>query len=101
MQSTIAASFETRRDAEIAVEHLIQEYGIDRTNIFVRASGDANSAGTRAAGADIESGHPGVEKHASPELKGAVEVSVDCRGADRSAVKAALKKAGAKQLRSQ
>ena len=73
MERTVIGSFATRRDAETAVEHLVQEYGIQRTDVSIQAAGDANSAGTRPAGADIESGHPGVEKHRSPELRGAVE----------------------------
>jgi hypothetical protein len=99
VEQTITAKFDTRRDAETAVEHLVQEHGIDRADVFVRAAGKANTAGVRAAGGDIESGHPGVEKHGKPELAGPIEVSVDCHGDKAIAVKAALEKAGAKQLR--
>ena len=53
----------------------------------------------RAAGGDIESGHPGVEKHGKPELSGPIEVSVDCHGDKATIVRSALEKAGAKQLR--
>jgi hypothetical protein len=35
---TIIARFETRDAAELAVEHLSQEQGIDRTDIFLKAS---------------------------------------------------------------
>lgn len=52
MERTIVATFETRRDAETAVEHLVQEHGVKRTDIFVQAKGEANSAGVRPAGAD-------------------------------------------------
>jgi hypothetical protein len=45
-------------------------------------------------GADIESGHPGVEKHGAPELRGAVEVSVDCHRTDIKIVERAFMKAG-------
>ncbi len=31
MERTIIARFENRRDAEIAVEHLVQEHGVERT----------------------------------------------------------------------
>jgi hypothetical protein len=99
VESTIIGSFETRRDAEIAVEHLIQEHGINRTDVFIQAAGEANSAGTRPAGADVESGHPGVEKHGAPELKGPVEVSVDCHGTDRKIVERVFTEAGVKELR--
>ena len=38
MEGTIVAYFETRRDAELAVEHLVQEHGVARTDIFIRAN---------------------------------------------------------------
>lgn len=104
MEQTITAKFDTRRDAETAVEHLVQEHGVNRADIFIGAAGKANTAGVRPAGADVESGHPGVEKHANPKLSGAVEVSVDCHGdtstiVTSTIVRSVLEKAGATQLR--
>ena len=99
MERTIVAKFDTRRDAETAVEHLVQEHGVDRGAIFVRAPGSMNTAGTRPAGADVESGHPGVEKQGAPQLSGPIEVSVSCEGPQSTAVRSALEKAGGKQLR--
>lgn len=101
MERTIIANFDTRRDAETAVEHLVQEHGINRSDIFVRAAGNANTAGTRAAGADVESGHPGVERHGKPELAGPIEVSIDCHGDSSGMVRSALEHAGAKRLRAE
>ena len=98
MERTIIGSFSTRRQAEIAVEHLVQEHGIARTDIFIQAPGEANSAGSKPAGADVESGHPGVSKRGRPELGGAVEVSVDCHGDDATVVEAAFMDAGAQHL---
>ncbi|WP_428671981.1 hypothetical protein [Reyranella sp.] len=99
MESTIVAEFESRRQAELAVERLVQEHRIPRTDVFVRARGEANSSGVKAAGADIESGHPGVEKQARPELAGMIEVSVDCHGEHSGKVRHALQAAGASSLR--
>lgn len=101
MEKTVTASFDTRRDAETAVEHLVQEHGVDRSDIFIRASGKANTAGVRPAGADVESGHPGVEKHGTPKLSGSVEVSVDCHGDKSTVVTSVLEKAGATRLRAE
>jgi len=98
MERTIVAQFESRRQAELAVERLVQEHGIPRTDVFVRARGEANSSGVKAAGADIESGHPGVEKKGSPELAGMIEVSVDCHGDQSVKVCRALSAAGANSL---
>ena len=38
----------TREQAELAVEHLVQEHGFERTDIFVSPEGDDNSAGETA-----------------------------------------------------
>lgn len=99
MERTIVAKFDTRRDAETAIEHLVQEHGIERTDISVRASGTANTAGTRPAGADVESGHPGVGKNGKPKLSGPIEVCVECKADQSTVVRSALESAGAKQLR--
>ena len=90
MGSGVQARFATRRDAELAVEHLVQQHGIDRADITVRATGEANSAGSEPAGADIESGHPGVEKDGSAKLRGDVEVRVDCSDDRAEAIKKVL-----------
>lgn len=99
MDRTIVACFDTRRDAETAVEHLVQEHEIDRSDVFIRSAGDANTAGVRAAGADVESGHAGVGAQGKPKLSGPIEVSVDCHGDKWTVVKSALEKAGATRLR--
>ena len=99
MDRTIVAQFETRRHAEIAVEHLVQEHGIERSDIFIRAPGEANSAGVRPDGADVESGHPGVTRRGEPELGGPIEVSVDCHGDRQKLVTTVLQEAGATRLR--
>ena len=52
--ATITATFNTRRQADLAVEHLVQEHGIERTNIFVVAEGPENSAGNSVGGVDAE-----------------------------------------------
>lgn len=99
MALTIVANFETRRDAETSVEHLVQEHGIDRADIFVSSPGKANTAGTRRAGADVESGHPGVDSNGEPELSGPIEVSVDCEHNQSTLVKSALERAGGFNIR--
>jgi hypothetical protein len=96
---TIVADFETRRDAETSVEHLVQEHGIDRADIFVSSRGKANTAGTRPAGADVESGHPGVDHGGEPELSGPIEVSVECEQSKLTLVKSALERAGGVNIR--
>ena len=101
MESTITAQFETRRDAELAVEHLVQEHGIARTDIFIRARGETNSAGTKAAGADVESGHATASERGTPKLAGMIEVSVDYHGDKSEIVRKASQAAGSKSLKAQ
>lgn len=90
MKSVIESKFRTRRDAEIAIEHLVQDEGIDRNDITILASGKENSAGSQAGGADVESRHPGVKKHGAPQLSGDIIVSVKCEEAKMETVKRVL-----------
>ena len=97
MDRTIVATFETRRDAETAVEHLVQEHGVERANIFVRARGTANSAGIRPAGADVESGHLSSDERGRPKVAGPIELSVQCRPEQSAKVEATLDEAGGRR----
>lgn len=96
MDDMISASFTTRRAAELAVERLVQEHHLDRNAIEVRAEGPDNTAGTRPAGADVESGHPGVQKESDPALHGRIEVRVRCSPDQRGLVEAALREAASR-----
>lgn len=58
MSMTLTARFETRREAEMAVERLVQEQGVERSDIFISAEGDANTAGEEPAGADLQAARP-------------------------------------------
>ena len=69
--------FETRRDAEMTVERLVQEYGVDRADIVVAPVGDTNTAGEHAAGSDATSAQPSTEERHDARLSGQIEVSVD------------------------
>ncbi len=85
MPRTITAEFDTRREAEMAVEHFVQEHGLDRGAIGIVAATAANSAGTHAAGGDVQDGHGHVDKTAKPALGGALRVTaaVDDDRADK------------------
>lgn len=56
---TITGSFNTRREAEMAVEHLVQEYNLDRSRVHVRPAGEENTSGEVASGADAAERHRG------------------------------------------
>ena len=96
METTIIGEFDTRREAELAVEHVVQECGVARGDVFVHAAGGANSVGTRASGADVKNA---PKPDGQQKLEGAIEVSVDCHGGDPRKIADALKSTGAKSVR--
>ena len=77
MSTTLEATFETRREAEMTIERLVQEYGIERTDIFVTTEGADNSAGEAEAGSDTEAGTPSPPDRDDAALNGRISVSVD------------------------
>lgn len=96
MPTTIKGTFPTRREVEIAVEHLVQEYGLERTDIFIEPLGDANSSGTAPTGADVESGHDSEETSAAgAAYESPLLVSVDINEDEQDAVANAFRDAGA------
>lgn len=77
MSKAINGTFETRRDAEMAVERLVQEFGVERSDIFIAAQGEDNSAGRIVAGSDTEIRAPSPEAREDGAHEGAIVVSVD------------------------
>lgn len=75
MSQTIAAEFETRREAEMSVEHLVQEYGLDRGLISILPVDEENSAGSQVAGSDLDERRPRQDE-TQPVLSGRIKVSV-------------------------
>jgi hypothetical protein len=76
MPKTISAEFKSRRDAEMAVEHIVQDHGLDRNAVVVGPASDRNTAGTEAARADVEDGHLKSGTEGEPALTGKIKVSV-------------------------
>lgn len=101
MATTIKALFPGRREVELAVEHLVQEYGIERTDIFIEPEGDDNSAGDQVGGADLESGHLDSEPDATgAAYEGPLIVSVDMNEDESDAVIHAFRDVGATEVTS-
>jgi hypothetical protein len=96
MSNSITATFETRRAAELAVEHLVQEHGVPRTDVTVDAEGAANSSGTERSGADDPRTEQGAQNR--PKLAGAIRISVRDDGVARKDVEAALQDAGGQDV---
>ena len=97
MPKTITAEFETRRDAEMTVEHLVQEHGMDPTTISIAPVAAKNSAGTKVAGSDNESGRDkeGTDPH--PALSGRLKVSVNAEDTQVDKVLSSFATFGGKQ----
>ena len=86
MGTTLTAQFETRREAEMTIERLVQEHGIERTDIFVVAVGQENTAGEETAGSDNKADKPSVEDRHDAALNGAIEVSVNMEDQAKAAL---------------
>ena len=82
MAKTLIAKFETRREAEMTIERLVQQFEIERTDVFVAAEGTDNTAGLEEAGSDTEAGSPSPETRSDAALDGRVVVSVDIEDDD-------------------
>jgi hypothetical protein len=94
MSTTLTGTFDSRDQADMAVERLVQEIGIERTDIFVAASGPDNSTGNRIGGADSETVDQD-ERNDIP-LAGGITVSIDLQDdAKVEVVTAALEEFGA------
>ncbi|MDU0343715.1 hypothetical protein [Bosea rubneri] len=85
MATTLRGLFDTRRDAEMTVERLVQEHGIDRADILIAAAGPSNTAGERVAGADAKAGELSSATRSDAKLDGPIEVAVDIEDANKAA----------------
>jgi len=90
--STIRAIFETREAADRAVEHLVQQHGVSRPDIFIQSTTDRNTAGSLPSGGDA-SDEEGARDDAA--LEGDIEVSADIAASQVAAVQRSLGDAGA------
>ncbi|RWX81507.1 hypothetical protein EPK99_04250 [Neorhizobium lilium] len=90
--TTIRATFETRAAADLAVEHLVQQHGISRPDIFIQSATDANTAGSKPSGGDAS--HEGGDRD-DAALEGEIEVSADISDSQIAAVQRSLGEAGA------
>lgn len=94
----LTAQFRTRAEAELAVEHLAQEYGIDPAFIYVEPVADENSAGTQASGGDHASGLPSHAERPDAPLNGAIQLTVPVHHDNLLSVTTALRETGAQLI---
>lgn len=86
--TTIRATFDTREAADLAVEHLVQQHGISRPDIFIHR----NTTGSKPSGGDAS--HEGGSRD-DAALEGEIEVSADVASDQIAAVQRSLGDAGA------
>ncbi len=90
--TTLRATFDTRASADLAVEHLVQQHGISRPDIFIQSATAQNTSGSVASGGDVLK--RGAVRDDAP-LEGEIEVSADIPPDKISAVQRSLGEAGA------
>ncbi len=78
----LTAKFDTRREAEMTVERLVQQFEIDRAKIVIVADGNENTAGVAEDGSDQKAGDPSPEARDDAELNGKVVVTVEVADTD-------------------
>lgn len=89
---TIRATFDTRAAADLAVEHLVQQHGISRPDIFIQSANAENTAGSKPSGGDAS--HDGGHRQ-DAALEGEIEVSADIAADQVAAVQRSFGDAGA------
>lgn len=94
----ITAIFRTRADAELAVEHLAQEYGIDPAFIYVEPVAEENSAGMEPSGGDHAGGAPSHGDRPDAPLRGAIQVTVPVEHESLERLTKALTDAGGRDI---
>lgn len=94
MTNSISATFPTRRDAEMAVEHLIQEHGLHADSVEIVPESTQNSAGTKLSGGDRD----GSSQSGSPDLGGNLVVTVRADTAHEEAVRSSFAAYGGRPI---
>jgi len=94
--SQVTGLFETRRAAEIAVERMVQDRGLDRNRITAFADGEENSAGTVVSGADADDARAG--EPVEGQRTGPIRVTAEVEEDDLATALDAFRDAGAMEV---
>lgn len=95
MTQTLNATFQTRREAELAVEHIVQAHDIDRTRVTIGPAGHQNTAGETPLGSDHAAAGASPEARDDAALNGPIAVSAQVKDdAHARAVRDAFREAG-------
>lgn len=89
MSTSLNAVFPSRAEADLVVERLVQELGVERSDIFLSPEGDENSSGVTANGGDAPA--PLEDARQDGATHSGITVSVDVNDVERSsAIREAL-----------
>jgi len=91
----LSATFRTHEEATLAVEHLVQEYGIEPSFIYVDPVSDENTAGVAPNGGDHAAGQPGHADRSDAPCRGEIELTVPAKPETLSRLRRALEDVGA------
>ena len=92
--TSVSALFETREAADYAIEHLVQQHGLNRADIFAEPAGGSNTAGNRISGGDRNK--DGAQEDAA--LRGAIRLSVDVASDRAGTVEDTLREMGGQDI---
>ena len=99
MPQKITGIFETRREAEMAIERFVQTHGLDRGTIEVMPAGAENTVGTELAGADAKREPLAPPPNDDAALNGSICVSIDREEADMPLARAVYEEFKATDIR--
>lgn len=94
----IAALYPTREQADLAIEHLVQHHGVDRSAIFVEPVDEANTSGATISGGDAPSGDTGNRPRRDAPLAGAIRLTVASSEHEQNLLKRVLNETGASEV---
>lgn len=94
----LVAIYQTREQADLAVEHLVQEYGVNRATIFVGPVNRENTSGVEISGGDAPSGDRGTHVRQDAPLNGTIRVTVAATNHELAMLRHALEDAGAVEV---
>jgi len=94
----LRAVFTSRRNADLAIEHLVQEHGIERDVIFVEAVDKATEPRSHPGKAETSS-RPVSSKGDNATRECAIQVTVAVNDENRATAGRVLREAGAQVIR--
>jgi hypothetical protein len=94
----LLAGTQTREQSDLAMEHLVQRHGADRSMIFVKSVGEQNTSGSQISGGDAAFGAAGGRVRGDAPLNGAIRLTVGSTDHDTAMLRQTVSDAGAETV---